>query len=231
MSFSPRSRIALVPLSCPACGGALDPLPGDVLYLCASCGAASELAGDSLVRRQVLFAGGGSDPLLIRLPFWRLGEAAVTPAFNGSRLLTLTRWYSRRAEALAGEAAGRPRGLWGGTIGSADAARIFSLAMEEPDMRGKRRRTPVPPGTPARASGVPAGADPAWGVVNEAPPEERGSAGAVAAHPGPAAVSVVAIPFSAEESRFVCALTGLHVYYGTIEAAKEILARWRTPAS
>jgi hypothetical protein len=182
------------------------------------------------VRRQVLFAGGGSDPLLVRLPFWRLGEGAVTPAFNGSRLLTLTRWYSRRAEALGGEPAGRPRGLWGGTIGSADASRIFSLAMEEPDMNGKRRRTPVPPGTPARSFGVPDGTNPPGHVADAAPSEAPRPGRAVGTRRSPTAVSAVALPFAAEESRFVCALTGLHIYYETLEAAKELLARWRTPA-
>jgi hypothetical protein len=70
------------------------------------------------------------------LPFWGFGEQArpeaaptcVTPAFNGARLLTLTAWYTKRAALLEAIPAVRAPGLWGGSIGSADARRIARLA-------------------------------------------------------------------------------------------------------
>jgi predicted RNA-binding Zn-ribbon protein involved in translation (DUF1610 family) len=132
MSSSPPEQAALVPLACPACGGALDPLREDVLFLCPSCGAASELTGATNVRRELHHATPAAERAALHLPFWRLGASAVTPAFNGSRLLTLTRWYSERTSALDAHLGGlAPRGLWGGRIGARDAPRLLALATGE----------------------------------------------------------------------------------------------------
>src|SRR5262245_4283601 len=87
MSPSRREGPLLLPLGGPACGGALDPLPDDVLFLCGPCGAASELTGAVTVRRELRHCTPSSGPKTLHLPFWRLSDSAVTPAFNGSRLL------------------------------------------------------------------------------------------------------------------------------------------------
>jgi predicted RNA-binding Zn-ribbon protein involved in translation (DUF1610 family) len=145
MSSSRHDEPRLQPLSCPACGAALDPLSDDLLFLCAGCGGASELAGSVIVRRELRHRTPSSGPRPVHLPFWRLSADAFTPAFNGSRLLTLTRWYSERLDRIESHAEGpAPLGLWGGRIGAADAPRLLALAWEG----GAAGRPPHPPHPP-----------------------------------------------------------------------------------
>lgn len=129
MSSSLPSDSPLLPLGCASCAGPLDPLRDDVLFLCPSCGAASELVGTKTVPRALHHTTPAPGAPFVHLPFWRLGDRAITPAFNGSRLLTVTRWYSEREPALDAHPGGpAPRGLWGGRIGADDAPRILALA-------------------------------------------------------------------------------------------------------
>jgi predicted RNA-binding Zn-ribbon protein involved in translation (DUF1610 family) len=131
MSSSRPSDAPLLPLGCPSCAGGLDPLRDDILFLCPACGAASELVGAATVRRELRHATPASRSLVMHLPFWRLSASAIAPAFNGTRLLTVSRRYSERAPALDAHPGGpAPRALWGGRIGAADAPRIAALAME-----------------------------------------------------------------------------------------------------
>ena len=211
----------LLPLCCPACGGSLDPLQEDIIFLCAACGGASELQSATTIRCELRHATPAGLARPVHLPFWRLGAGAVTPAFNGARLLTLTRWFSARATALDALHGGSPpRALWGGRIGSVDARRVFALAVDGPLCAPPRSRPnathpaslagggDVGPREPMRsAPGTPS-----------APP---------VAPPDPATPPVLmAIPFLREPSRLVCMLTGLHIYLETLEGAMELLARW-----
>ena len=129
MSSSRPSNPPLVPLGCPSCGSGLDPLRDDVLFLCAGCGGASELVGTQTMPRRLVHATPASESPVLHLPFWRLSASAIAPAFNGSRLLTVSRWYSERVSALDAHQGGpAPRGLWGGRIGARDAPRVAALA-------------------------------------------------------------------------------------------------------
>ena len=138
--MSPPSGAAwkLARLSCPRCGGGLDPLSTDVVYHCQACGGACELVEGRTVERGLAWLAvpaGGAQPDLT-LPFWRLGPGRITPAFNATRLLTLTTCYSERfarAELPLGKAG---RGLWGGSIGSSDARRVCRMALEDADPAG-----------------------------------------------------------------------------------------------
>src|SRR5262245_22640138 len=145
MSSSRPSEPLLLPLGCPSCGGGLDPLHDDVLFLCGAAGGASESVGPRTVRRELRHATPSSEESILHLPFWRLSASAVAPAFNGSRLLTVSRWYSERVPDLdAGTGGPAPRGLWGGRIGAADAPRLVALASESDSSgRGERRKAPT----------------------------------------------------------------------------------------
>lgn len=287
---SRRSAALLVPLACPACGGSLDPLAEDIVFLCPQCSGASELHGSltaprllrTLVRAPAtagLMTGGLGESLpavanggaasvadeTLYLPFWEFPTIAITPAFNGSRLLTLTRWYTERASALAGRSGPPPRGLWGGRIGSGDARRVLSL-FEEPEPQlppdGARPHAGAPadgaaradldraaradrssllgapdPPTPARSAygaplrvAAPGARGPADSVLPPiAPTPGRGPAGAASVRlPDP---SLLAIPFVVGENRLVCVATGLHVYFETLEGARDLIDRWRRPPS
>ena len=187
---------ALTPLLCPACGGALDPLPDDVLFLCPGCGGASELAAGSPRSREVRFLASPSGEVAsIYLPLWSFEENWITPAFNGSRLLTLTKWYSQRRAACTapGEASVRP--LWGGRIGAQDAWRVCLLAHDAKPAHG------ADPDRDLQTGG-------------SAPPGPR------------TPPTLLGVPYRTAPSHLVCALTGLHIYRETLEGAADLLARW-----
>jgi hypothetical protein len=132
----------------------------------------------------------------------------MAPAFNGSRLLTVSRWYTERIPAIEARTGGpAPRGLWGGRIGARDAPRIAALAAENARAAGARSATVLTelPKSPERAKRV-EGSEPK-GESKDAP-------------------ALLAVPFYREPSRLVCAITGLHLYLETIEGSAELMARW-----
>jgi len=205
MSSSRPEDLPLLPLGCPSCGGGLDPLRDDLLFLCAACGGASELVGTATVRRELRHKTPGTGPPPVHLPFWRLSGSSLVPAFNGSRLLTLARWYTERMALLDAHPGGpAPRGLWGGRIGAGDAPRLAALASGN---------TLAAQGT--RGAGAGAGT------------AASRDAGAVAVEAGGAAPALFAVPFHREPSRLVCAITGLHLYLETLEGSAELMARWK----
>lgn len=161
--------------------------------------------GTATVRRELRHTTPGTGPPPVHLPFWRLSGSSLVPAFNGSRLLTLARWYTERMALLDARPGGpAPRGLWGGRIGATDAPRLAALASGNAlAAQGTRR--------------VGAGA----GTV---PSADRG---AVAGEAEGAAPAVFAVPFQREPSRLVCAITGLHLYLETLEGSAELMARWK----
>jgi len=167
-----------------------------VIFLCPSCGSASELSGNRTHERPLLailaYKGG---PGSAYLPFWLCGERALAPAFNGSRLLTLTKWYSGRASELTAAPKARPPALWGGRIGSSDARRLLALVEDKAPPHGK--------------ASLPEASLPTQSSTLTANP------------------TVLALPFAVEKSRLVCQHTGVQIYLETLEAAPEILGRWR----
>ena len=255
MSSSRREEPLLLPLGCPGCGGGLDPLPDDVLFLCGACGAVSELSGTATVHRELRHRTPLKGPKMLHLPFWRLSDTTITPAFNGSRLLTITRWYSAKLALLDAHPEGPPpRGLWGGRIGAADAPRLAALAWEDGDPLASGRAGAQAGGPPVRSSQRSTGddvtlsatglgatvttvrtwsadtPDPAIGTASRRRP--AGLAAAVPTATRPIAASrpeavLFAVPFHREPSRLICAVTGLHLYLETLEGHAELLERWR----
>jgi hypothetical protein len=187
-----------VPLICPRCSGDLEALPLDVVFACHECATGLELVGHDLVPLPLLTLRSAPEVAAgeLSLPFWVLPAASIAPAFNSSRLLTLTRWYSERARAgtlTPHEGAAR---IVGGTLGSSDAARLPPLALPDEE-RAARRIAMKPDANPP-----------------DRPRAQRDSP------------SVLAIPFRVDGPRLVCAASGLHIYLETIEDARSILDRW-----
>lgn len=96
-----RHDLRVIPLRCPACGGALAAGGEDVIFPCTRCGTWRELAGEELVLREMVHAAGpdlDSPPAarreMVRLPFWVFPFRAATA---GGEVATLGEYL-----ALAG---------------------------------------------------------------------------------------------------------------------------------
>ena len=169
------------------------------------------MQGGGTARREVhIPAAPSAEGETIRLPYWRFSGGAMCPAFNCSRLITLTRWYSERTSLLAAAstpASGRAFGLWGGTIGSGDAARVIALARRPKPSRGRTDH-------PAAAS----------------PQREEADAPAPPGVPPLGTGALLALSYSVEPAKLICPVSGLHLYLETVDSAEEILARWRRAA-
>ena len=124
-----RYQITVIPLKCSNCSSDLKALEEDVVFLCPNCQTCWELGQNKFLERKLFVVERKIDtPQNLAdsfyLPFWHINGAVLIPAFLGTDLIKMAKYFTLTDLESSDEIVTR---LYGASIYSWEAEKIVSL--------------------------------------------------------------------------------------------------------
>lgn len=127
-----EKQLVILPLKCLNCSSDLRALEEDVVFFCPLCQSCWELKGSTFQERKLFVAKRKiNTPKKLAdafyLPFWYIDRTVLVPAFLGTELLKLAKYFTLADLERSDEIIRR---LYGASLYSWEAERLVSLAAQ-----------------------------------------------------------------------------------------------------
>jgi len=136
-----RYQITILPLKCSNCSSNLKALEEDVVFLCPNCQTCWELGESKFLERNLFVVERKIDtPKNLAdsfyLPFWYIDRAVLIPAFLGTDLIKMAKYFTLTDLESSDKIVTR---LYGANIYSWEAEKIISLIDQEKKIETRQK--------------------------------------------------------------------------------------------
>jgi predicted RNA-binding Zn-ribbon protein involved in translation (DUF1610 family) len=135
------NQITVLPLKCSNCSSTLKALEEDVVFLCPNCQTCWEFKESKFLERKLFVVKRKIDaPKKLAdsfyLPFWYIDRAVLIPAFLGTELIKLGKYFTltdlERSDEIISQ-------LYGASLYSWEAERLVSLVAQEKGLESRHK--------------------------------------------------------------------------------------------
>jgi hypothetical protein len=136
-----EKQIVILPLKCLNCSSDLRALEEDVVFFCSFCQTCWELKGSTFHERKLFVAKKKINTpknlaTVLYLPFWYIDRTALVPAFLGTELLKMAKYFTLTDLESSDEII---FSLYGASLYSWEAERLISLVAKGKLSESKRK--------------------------------------------------------------------------------------------